>query len=49
MVETVLKVSSNTAPIHLVEKVKGFGKELINKSIDLLEDVEEVLKKLKLH
>jgi hypothetical protein len=39
MVETVLKVSSNTAPIHLVEKVIGFGKELINKSIDLLEDV----------
>jgi hypothetical protein len=33
----------------LVEKVIGFGKELINKSIDLLEDVEEVLKKLKLH
>lgn len=49
MVETVLKVSSNTAPIHLVEKVIGFGKELINKPIELLEDVEGVLKKLKPH
>jgi putative hydrolase of the HAD superfamily len=49
MVETVLKVSSNTAPIHLVEKVIEFGKELINKPIELLEDVEGVLKKLKPH
>jgi hypothetical protein len=49
MVETVLKVSSNTAPIHLVEKVLGFGKELINESIGLLEDVDDVLKKLKPH
>jgi putative hydrolase of the HAD superfamily len=47
MVETVLKVSSNTAPIHLVEKVIEYGKELINKPIELLEDVEEVLKRLK--
>ncbi|OYU66176.1 MAG: HAD family hydrolase [Cytophagaceae bacterium BCCC1] len=46
MVETVLKVSSNTAPIHLVEKVIEFGKELINKPIELLEDVEDVLKRL---
>jgi putative hydrolase of the HAD superfamily len=49
MVETVLKVSSKTAPIHLVEKVIEFGKELINKPIDLLEGVEGVLKKLKPH
>ena len=47
MVETVLKVSSNTAPIHLVGKVIEFGKELINKPIELLEDVEDVLKSLK--
>jgi putative hydrolase of the HAD superfamily len=49
MVETVLKVSGNTAPIHLVEKVIEFGKELINKPIELLEDVEDVLNKLKPH
>lgn len=49
MVETVLKVSSNTAPMHLIEKVIDYGKELINKPIELLEDVEGVLKKLKPH
>lgn len=47
MVETVLKVSNNTAPIGLIEKVILFGKELINKQIELLEDVEEVLTNLK--
>lgn len=47
MVETVLKVSSNTAPIYLVEKVIEFGKDLINKPIELLDDVEDVLKQLK--
>ena len=46
MVETVLKVSNNTAPIGLIEKVIQFGKELINKQIELLEDVEEVLSNL---
>lgn len=47
MVETVLKVSSNTAPIGLIEKVIQYGKELINKQIELLDDVEEVLENLK--
>ncbi len=47
MVETVLKVSINTAPIGLIEKVIQYGKELINKQIELLDDVEEVLKNLK--
>lgn len=46
MVETVLKVSNNTAPIGLIEKVIQYGKELINKEIELLDDVEEVLGKL---
>lgn len=46
MVETVLKVSNNTAPIGLIEKVIQHGKELINKEIELLDDVEEVLGKL---
>lgn len=47
MVETVLKVSNNTAPIGLIEKVIKYGKELINKQIELLDDVEEVLINLK--
>ena len=47
MVETVLKVSNNTAPIGLIEKVIQYGKDLINKQIELLDDVEEVLKNLK--
>lgn len=47
MVETALRVSNHTIPITVIEKVIGYGKELLAKPIELLDDVEEVLKTLK--
>lgn len=47
MIETALRVSNNTLNIEVIEKALGFGKELLQKDIELLEGVEEVLKALK--
>ena len=47
MVETALRVSNHTIPITVIEKIIGYGKELLAKPIELLDDVEEVLKTLK--
>jgi putative hydrolase of the HAD superfamily len=47
MVETALRVTNNTLSIEVIEKAIGFGKELLQKEIELLEGVEEVLKSLK--
>ena len=49
MIEAALKVSDNTISIEAIEKIIGFGKELLNEPIELLENVEEVLKALKGH
>src|SRR3978361_502891 len=49
MIEAALKVSDNTISIEAVEKIIGFGKDLLNEPIELLDDVEEVLKALQLH
>lgn len=46
MIETILKVSENTASINVVEKALQIGKEMLEKPVILLEGVEEVLKKL---
>ncbi|MDB5137870.1 MAG: family hydrolase [Mucilaginibacter sp.] len=43
MIETALKVSDNTISITAIEKIIGFGKELLNEPIELLDDVEKVL------
>lgn len=47
MVETALRVSSNTVNISVIEKALEYGKELLARPIELLEGVEEVLKELK--
>ena len=46
MVETVLRVSSNTVNIDVVEKAIEYGKDLLARPIELLDSVEEVLKAL---
>lgn len=46
MVETILRVSENTADIRLVEKALEIGKEMLDKPVNLLEGVEEVLTSL---
>lgn len=47
MIETALRVSNNTAGIAVVEKAIQYGKDLLEKPIELLEGVEEVLQLLR--
>jgi putative hydrolase of the HAD superfamily len=47
MVETALRVSHNTVPMMVIEKALEYGKELLDKPIEILEGVEEALKILK--
>ncbi len=46
MVETALRVSDHKVPHAIIEKAITYGKELLEKEIELLEGVEEVLKAL---
>ena len=46
MIETISKVTDNKAKIELVNRTIELGKELLRKPIELLDGVEEVLKKL---
>lgn len=47
MVETALRVSNNTLNVTILEKTLALGKELLEKQIEILEGVEEVLRSLK--
>jgi len=47
MIETALRVTNNTLNIEVLEKAIAFGKELLEKQIEILEGVEDVLKALK--
>ena len=47
MIEAALKISENTISIEIIEKIIQYGKELLEKPIELLEGVEEVLENLK--
>ena len=46
MIETALRVSNNTLDIKVIEKAIQLGKELLQKPIEILEGVEEVLQTL---
>ncbi len=46
MIETIAQVSNNTAPIALVSKAIALGQELLQKPIELLDGVEELLQQL---
>ncbi|MBC7688570.1 MAG: HAD family hydrolase [Aquabacterium sp.] len=47
MIETALRISNNTLSIAVLEKAIEFGKELLEKPIEILDGVEEVLITLK--
>jgi putative hydrolase of the HAD superfamily len=47
MIETVLKVTDQSAPPELVQKAIDYGQEMLNKPIELLDGVEETLYLLK--
>jgi putative hydrolase of the HAD superfamily len=46
MIEAAMKISNNTIPIEVVEKIIEYGKELLEKPIELLDGVEETLEAL---
>jgi putative hydrolase of the HAD superfamily len=41
-----MKISNNTIPIEVIEKIIEYGKELLEKPIELLDGVEETLQTL---
>lgn len=47
MIETALVSSGKTISIDVIEKILDYGKQLLNRSIELLDGVEEVLLSLK--
>jgi len=49
MIETALRVSDNTVSMAIIEKTIQYGKELLEKPIELLDGVEEVLQTLQTH
>lgn len=46
MIEAAMKISNNTIPVEVIEKIIDYGKELLDKPIILLEGVEETLESL---
>jgi len=47
MIETAVRISDKTIHVSVIEKIIGFGKELLEKPVNLLEGVEDVLAELK--
>lgn len=46
MIETALQVSNNTLNVEIIEKAIEYGKELLDKPIEMLDGVEKVLESL---
>lgn len=46
MIEAAMKISNNTISLEIIEKIIVYGKELLQKPIELLDGVEETLKAL---
>ncbi|WP_299116510.1 HAD family hydrolase [uncultured Winogradskyella sp.] len=46
MVEMALELSNHTVSSKTIEKILDIGKDMINKPVELLDDVEHVLKRL---
>ncbi len=47
MIEAAMKISNNTISLEIIEKIIIYGKELLQKPIELLDGVEETLQALK--
>jgi putative hydrolase of the HAD superfamily len=47
LIETALRISDKTIPLEVIEKILAYGKELLEKPVHLIEDVEDVLGQLK--
>jgi len=46
MIETAIQISNGTLGSSTIQKIIDYGKELLNKPIELLENVDDVLKSL---
>jgi putative hydrolase of the HAD superfamily len=49
MIETALKITNKTVSVEAIDKIIGYGKDLLARPIELLDGVEEVLTELKGH
>lgn len=47
MIEAAIVVSNRTIPIPAIERIIDFGKEMMDKPVEIMEGVEEVLQSLK--
>lgn len=47
MIETAMRITDGTMPLSAIEKIIGFGKELLDKPVEIIDGVEQVLRKLK--
>ena len=47
MIETAIRISDKTISVTVVEKIIGFGQELLEKPVHIMVGVEEVLQSLK--
>lgn len=47
MIETAIRITDKTIPNEAIEKIIEFGQDLLNKPVDLMDGVEEVLHQLK--
>jgi putative hydrolase of the HAD superfamily len=48
LIETALRISEKTIPVEVVEKILDYGKDLLQKPVHLITDVEAVLSQLKI-
>ena len=46
MIETAIRVTDKTLPVEAVERIIAIGKELLQKPVELMDGVEEVLKEV---
>ena len=47
MIETAERISHNSIPNEIIDKILKLGRELLNKSIELLDGIPEILEKLR--
>lgn len=47
MIETAMRISERTIPLEVIEKIINEGKELLQKPVEIIDGVEEVLSALK--
>jgi putative hydrolase of the HAD superfamily len=47
MIETAMQITDGTIPVSAIEKIIGYGKELLEKPVEIIDGVEDVLKNLK--